>query len=170
MTAIELSINEVNELPSDQFIKIFGNIVEHYTPLSISILKYRPFNTAEDISKAADTYLDQLSNVDKEKVLNLHPDLSGKLNLRLTSESQFEQNSAGLLEMNQEEKTKLNNFNEKYKNKFGFPFVLCARENTVSTIFINIEKRLENNKEIELLTGIEEVKKICKLRINEIII
>ncbi|KAI4462516.1 2-oxo-4-hydroxy-4-carboxy-5-ureidoimidazoline decarboxylase-related [Holotrichia oblita] len=197
MMAVTLSIDEVNKLTSDLFIKIFGNVVEHYSNAAIGILKCKPFSCAEDISMAINHYLDLLSDagmiifriyclylncrrvfyrfciyvLEKTKVLQLHPDLAGKLAEKgeLTNESVEEQKSAGLDVITPENKHKLNSLNEEYKKKFSFPFVICARENKIQKILSSIEMRLHNEHHQELSTGIEEVKKISKLRIYEIV-
>lgn len=57
----------------------------------------------------------------------------------------------------------------RYKEKFGFPFVICARENKATAIFTAIQKRLDNEKLQELQNGINEVKKISALRIAQIV-
>lgn len=56
-----LSIHEVNNIISEHFIKIFGNVIEHYPAAAIGILKYRPFQSANDISNAINKFLDKLS-------------------------------------------------------------------------------------------------------------
>ncbi|GJQ65214.1 hypothetical protein Trydic_g7349 [Trypoxylus dichotomus] len=171
MTAVILSMEEVNKLPSDLFIKIFGNVVEHYSYAAIGILKCRPFKRVEDIVEAFTNYLDSLSDNEKIKILQLHPDLAGKLteNEELTHESREEQKSAGLDVITPENKSKFNTLNEIYKKKFDFPFVICARENKVQAILSSITDRLQNEHNKELYTGIEEVKKISRLRIYQIV-
>ena len=61
----------------------------------------------------------------KEGVLRLHPDLAGRLAAagQLTSESTKEQSAAGLHLMTEDERHRMSNLNEQYRNKFGFPFV-----------------------------------------------
>lgn len=63
----------------------------------------------------------------------------------------------------------MNLMNEEYKSKFGFPFIICVRENKAESILNGLTNRLESSYEIEIETGISEVKKICRLRICEII-
>lgn len=55
-----LTIQEVNSLESDRFIKIFGNVVEHCLAVAIGILKNRPFKDIQDVIGAVNTYLDNL--------------------------------------------------------------------------------------------------------------
>lgn len=57
----------------------------------------------------------------------------------------------------------------RYKTKFGFPFIICARENKVESILKGLKTRLEHEKPQELLSGIEEVKKISTLRLKDIV-
>lgn len=56
----------------------------------------------------------------------------------------------------------------RYKQKFGFPFIICARENKVESIIRGLQDRYQNSHDQEVNIGIEEVKKICKLRILDI--
>ena len=57
----------------------------------------------------------------------------------------------------------------RYKEKFGFPFVICARQNKKDAILKGIQHRLNNSADQELKTGIEEVEKICLLRLQNIV-
>lgn len=56
-----------------------------------------------------------------------------------------------------------------YREKFGFPFVVCVRENTRDSIIRALTRRLENTAEEELASGSAEVKKICKIRVKDIV-
>ncbi|XP_043267775.1 2-oxo-4-hydroxy-4-carboxy-5-ureidoimidazoline decarboxylase-like [Venturia canescens] len=165
------SIGEVNALAVDQFDWIFGNIIEHCPEATRKISARRPFKRVEDLKIAFDNYLDELEETEKEQILLKHPDLAGKLcdEGKLTLESKNEQKSAGLDKMTKDEKQTLNNLNHLYKEKFRFPFVICARENRVPAILTGIEERLKNQPESELLTSIEEVKKICRIRISDLV-
>ena len=89
---------------------------------------------------------------------------------QLTSESTAEQSSANLNLMTKEEKTKMASLNQKYKDKFGFPFVICARLNKKDAILNGLELRCYNDLNVEVLTGIEEVLKICELRMRDLVV
>ena len=107
----------------------------------------------------------------KEGVLRCHPDLAGKLAQtdRMSNESTAEQRGAGLLELTTAEREKLSQLNTSYKKKFSFPFIICVRQNKKVAIFENIEARLSNDRITELNAALAEVKKICSLRITDII-
>lgn len=57
-----LTIQEVNNLLSESFVRIFGNIVEHFPAAAISILKCRPFSDVEAIIQAFHSLLDGFKN------------------------------------------------------------------------------------------------------------
>ena len=68
-----------------------------------------------------------------------------------------------------EQKQRLKDHNEAYREKFGFTFVICARENKVAAIMDGLEQRLSATREEEIKNGICEVKKIAKLRAIDIL-
>ena len=105
------------------------------------------------------------------QVLAGHPDLAGRLadeNL-LTPESTREQSAAGLHLLTADEKKNLKVLNDSYRDKFGFTFVICARENKAVAIREGIKRRLQNNREEEIKNGIDDVQNIAALRAVDIL-
>ncbi|XP_026469312.1 2-oxo-4-hydroxy-4-carboxy-5-ureidoimidazoline decarboxylase-like, partial [Ctenocephalides felis] len=98
--------------------------------------KQRPFGNTEELIQKFSDYLENLPKTEKELILKLHPDLAGRLLDigNLTPESQKEQEAAGLHKLSQEEKQLMTDLNLEYKKKFGFPFVIVARENKAAAI------------------------------------
>lgn len=129
-----LTIEQVNNLSKEEFIRIFGNVVELYPSATESIVENRPFQDANSISNSINTCLDNLPSsgkflfftcvthflyfgcysLEKEKILQLHPDLAGELSDlgKLSSESTEEQKSASLDRLSAEDKSNLTKFNE----------------------------------------------------------
>jgi len=165
-----LSMSQVNGLNYEEFIDYFGNIIEHCPICAAAVWKNRPFQNINELHDNICKFVDQLSDIGKEGILRLHPDLAGKLADvgNLTGESAAEQKAAGLDLMTLEEKATLKEANARYREKFGFPFVICARQNKKDAILNGIVHRLNNTADRELSTGIEEVKKICLLRLQNI--
>ena len=62
------------------------------------------------------------------------------------------------------------NFFCRYRDRFGFPFVICARENKKEAILEGLKARLENSRELEIETGLKEVSKICRLRLLDLVV
>ena len=64
---------------------------------------------------------------------------------------------------------RLRSHNAEYRDKFGFTFIICARENKAAAILEGLDRRLGNSREEEIIIGIGEVKKIAKLRSRDIL-
>ena len=54
---------------------------------------------------------------------------------------------------------------EVYRKNFGFPFILAVRHATKDTIFSAIMGRMNNPKEVEVVTALEQIHKIAWMRI-----
>ncbi len=102
-------------------------------------------------------------------LITAHPDLAGRLARarRLTPASHEEQRAAGLDCLSPQESTQLEQLNETYRTRFGFPFVICAREQTPGSIVAQLESRLQNDRESEIDTALAEIAKIARLRLND---
>ncbi|CAH2257314.1 jg26116 [Pararge aegeria aegeria] len=155
----------------EQFEWVFRNVIELRSEAAACVREMRPFTDASDLCAAFHKYLDELSVGGKLQVLKSHPDLAGRLAAKgeLTQESTEEQRSAGLNELTVEQKATMDFNNERYKKKFGFPFIICARQNKIQSIIEGLRNRYNHTTEQEIDIGINEVKKICTLRILDIV-
>jgi 2-oxo-4-hydroxy-4-carboxy--5-ureidoimidazoline (OHCU) decarboxylase len=59
--------------------------------------------------------------------------------------------------------------NKAYREKFGFPLVVCVRENTKETILASGKERLENSPAQERAGALVEIAKIANLRLRDIL-
>jgi OHCU decarboxylase len=104
---------------------------------------------------------------DEQKItlIRAHPDLVGQMAQQLTPESRAEQAAAGLTQLSDDEREAFNAYNEAYRDQFGFPFVICARENKKEAILAAFPRRLRHTREREIDVAIEEICKIAHLRL-----
>lgn len=108
----------------------------------------------------------------KEGILRCHPDLAGR-DLQtgtLTRESREEQAGAGMDALSPAEALRMARLNGDYKERFGFPFVICARMNDKAHILLRLSERCRNERAAERAHGIQEVKKICRLRLQGLVL
>ncbi|XP_031629265.1 aminoacylase-1-like [Contarinia nasturtii] len=168
----KMKIGDVNELSSSEFEKVFKNVVELWPRAAKSVVRQRPFGDLNQLLLAFSDYLENLSVDDKLAVLKSHPDLAGKLldENQLSQESANEQSGAGLHLITDKQKEQLVKLNTEYSEKFGFPFVICVRQNNkIERILEGFVDRLPNTRNDEIKNGINEVKKICQLRIEDLV-
>jgi 2-oxo-4-hydroxy-4-carboxy-5-ureidoimidazoline decarboxylase len=105
-------------------------------------------------------------------LIQAHPDLAGlqaKLG-QLTDASSSEQAQAGLKGLAADLTAELNRQNTAYREKFGFPFIICARLENVNTILAALANRLEHDRETEITLALKEISKIVRLRLMDTIL
>ncbi len=105
------------------------------------------------------------------ELIRAHPDLVGRLAQQgqLTRESQSEQSAAGLLALDAETMAAFEARNAAYREAFGFPFIICARLNSPSTILEAFDRRLRNDPASERATAWGEIRKIAALRLADLV-
>lgn len=166
-----MTLTQLNSLSRDEFVRIVGPVFEHSSWIAEATWTKRPFANVEELHRA----LCETVRVAEEKkqlaLIRAHPDLVGKLALagQLTKESTGEQASAGLDKLSPEEVALFQSNNAAYQAKFGFPFVICARLNKKEAILNGFKVRLQNSREQEIKTALEEIGKIAYLRLQDII-
>lgn len=101
-------------------------------------------------------------------LLRAHPDLGGRAAIKgeLTTESTAEQASAGLDACSAEEYARLMNLNGRYRERFGFPFILAVRNRTREQIIEIFAARLDHDRDTEFRTALEQVHEIARLRLE----
>jgi len=86
----------------------------------------------------------------------------------LTHSSTREQASAGLDRLTPDEFEAFTRTNTAYRERFGFPFVICVREHTKESILRVAAERLEHTRDEEVRVALEEIAKIARLRMREL--
>lgn len=101
-------------------------------------------------------------------LIRAHPELAGKAAVdgKLTEASAAEQASAGLDRLTQAEFDRFHTLNAAYREKFGFPFIICVRLTEKAGILAAMERRLENDRNTEIATAVDEIGKIVRLRLD----
>ena len=166
--ASKLSISAVNALAYREFIHKLGNVVEKTPLCAAAVCTRRPFSSFDSFVSEMCQFIDELPKDGRAGILCSFPDLADRLD-SLSPESQREQTAAGITTLTPEEIQQLKYYNRLYKEKFGFPFVICARLNKKDAILGEIQTRLNNDGDQELKCGIEEVKKIMLLRMKDLV-
>jgi 2-oxo-4-hydroxy-4-carboxy-5-ureidoimidazoline decarboxylase len=161
--------NKIDKLTETEFTEVFGNIFENASWIAVRLYKKKPFHNFNDLSEKMISIFENSDNQSKLKILNSHPDLANKTKIgSLTPDSNKEQANAGLDQCTEEEFIEFKNLNLRYKNTFGFPFILAVKGKNKLEILNNFKKRILSNKKIELDEAINQVKQIANLRLGEL--
>lgn len=166
------TVDALNGLDRDAFVAALAAVFEGPPWIVAEAWQRRPFAHRDELYTTLCAVLDEASEERKIVLIRAHPDLVGRAALTgtLTPASTAEQSSAGLDRLSAEEIAAFTRLNEEYHHRFGFPFVICARENKKQGILDGFAARLGNTREQEIATALVEVAKIARLRLEDIVI
>jgi 2-oxo-4-hydroxy-4-carboxy-5-ureidoimidazoline decarboxylase len=161
----------INSASRDEFVRVIGPVFEHSQWIARKAWEARPFAGVESLHQALAQVV-QASGEEKQLALiRAHPDLVGRAALTgtLTPESNREQASAGLGSLTPEEIAAFESKNRAYRERFGFPFIICARLNKKEAILKGFDERLQNTRAKEIAIALQEIGKIAQLRLNDLV-
>jgi OHCU decarboxylase len=166
-----MRLEELNQLPSKEFQMYFQGVLEHSPQYATRVFEKHPF---ADFTALFTAFKNAILEDDPKAQLALiraHPDLAGKAAIagELTTESANEQKSAGLDRLTPEEYAEFTRVNTAYHQKFFIPYIVCVREHSKESILAGATERLENTPEVEIQKALEEISKIIKLRLQDLV-
>lgn len=168
-----LTIAQVNALDRDAFVARFGALYEGSPWVAAAAWPARPF---ADLAELEHRLAEAVAHAPPERHLALiraHPDLVGRGALAgsLGPASTAEQTAAGLdrHRLTPEQIATFADLNHRYRNRFGFPFVICARDNKQAAILAGFRRRLDHDRETEIATALAEIAKIAHHRLRDVV-
>ncbi|HXI73378.1 MAG TPA: 2-oxo-4-hydroxy-4-carboxy-5-ureidoimidazoline decarboxylase [Verrucomicrobiae bacterium] len=166
----KITLATLNGLGQPDFTRIIGPVFEHSPWIAESTWPQRPFADLESLHRALCTTVENSGAPEQLALIGAHPDLVGRAALActLTRESTGEQVSAGLNALSPDEIALFQKQNAAYQDRFGFPFIICVRLNKKAAILAGFERRLKNSRAQEIKTALEEIFKIAKLRLQDL--
>jgi 2-oxo-4-hydroxy-4-carboxy-5-ureidoimidazoline decarboxylase len=162
-----LKVQELNKLDGHEFTARLAPLFEHSPWIPARTSGKRPFANRDELYAALCETVMKASSDEKLSLIRAHPNLVGRETL--TPESQSEQTSAGLGELSADEIEVFREYNARYKERFDFPFVICARLNKKQAILDAFPIRLQNSPEREMETALHEIFKIAELRLKDLV-
>jgi OHCU decarboxylase len=180
----KVTIDEVNDLDQREFVATFANLYESSPWVAERAWRERPFGGLQDLHEALAGAMYEAPEERRMALIRAHPDLAGKAAVagELTPESTSEQASAGLDRLTREEYEAFTSMNADYRERFGFPMIVCVREHTKmpstadetptitkETILQNARDRLKNSREEEIEVALGEIAKIARFRLEDLV-
>ena len=160
-------LNEINGMDRDAFVTIFGAVFEASPWAAEAAWQSRPFRNAAHV---ADALFEAVRRAGRERQLALlraHPELG--VRKPLTGHSEREQRNAGLKGGEGGQADLLADLNRRYRDKFGFPFILAVKGLGPDEIIMRFRERLENNPEDEFDECLGQVFRIAGFRLEELL-
>jgi len=166
-----MPLSKLNIADRASFLAVCGPFFEHSPWIAERAFNARPFASRNDLHEKLCGVVATASVEEQLALIRAHPDLVGRLARagRLTGESTREQAAAGLDQLSADDVAAFDRFNAAYHDRFGFPFVICARQNRKDAILAAIPRRLANTPDQERATALAEIYKIARLRLDDAI-
>jgi 2-oxo-4-hydroxy-4-carboxy-5-ureidoimidazoline decarboxylase len=164
-----MKLRELNTSDRATFTAALGHLFEHSPWIAEETWPKRPFHDATELHEKLCATMREAPRLRQLALINAHPDLAGRLaqQNKLTTDSTREQASAGLNRLTDEEFAEFQRLNTAYRERFGFPFIICARLNAKEAILGAMRTRLANSPEEEFQTALGEIEKIAHLRLED---
>lgn len=162
-----LSLKLLNSMNQTGFTTALGFAFELSPWVVERAWSERPFASVEAMHGAMMSVLEAATAADKLALIRAHPELASKAAIakQLTAESNAEQASAGLDRLTPEEFARFHDLNAAYRDRFGFPFIICVRLNDKASILAAMQARLSNDEATEIAEAIQQIGLISKLRL-----
>lgn len=166
-----LRLDELNSFDRATFVATLGHLFEHSPWVADETWAKRPFRDARELYAELCATMRGASPDRQLALIRAHPDLAGRLaqEQKLTVESAREQASAGLTRMTAKEETMFLTLNQTYRDRFGFPFIICARLNARDAIMSAMRSRIGNSSQQEFAAALAEIEKIAWLRLTDLL-
>jgi OHCU decarboxylase len=163
------SIAALNAASRATFVAAIGFAFEDSPWIAEAAWECRPFADREALLAALLDVVRAAPESRRIALIAAHPDLAGRVARegRLTPASRDEQAAAGLDRLTDAQRARFDAANGTYRERFGFPFVICAREHDTASILATLEERARNERAPEVETALAEIGKIARLRLED---
>lgn len=164
-----LTIGALNAMPKADFVDRLGGIYEASPWVAETVAAERPFTSREQLAGRMRAAVASADDSTKLALIRAHPDLAGKLARAgaLSAESSREQAGLGLDRLSDEEFGRFSDLNTRYRERFGFPFIICVRETDKPGILAAFEERLGNQRSGEIEAALGQIHRIARLRLDD---
>jgi OHCU decarboxylase len=147
----------------EAFVATYGPLFEHSPWVAEDAYELGPYTDREALYDGLVAAMYAAPEDKQIALVRAHPELAGKV---ATVDSEREQSSAGLDRLERDEYETLVSANAAYREKFGFPFVICVRDHDKASILEAAQARVRNDPATELRTALAEIARIAHHRLE----
>lgn len=163
-----IALSQLNELSDTDFVATLKDVFEHSPWVAERVATQRPFKSVRSLHRAMVHAVEDASQREQLDLICAHPDLAGKAARagKLTDSSTSEQAGAGLDSLDDEQYSRFHALNDRYKAKFGFPFILAVKGHDKNSILKSFSTRLENDVDREQIEALKQIGEIARFRLE----
>ena len=167
-----VELDEVNALGKREFVERFGALFEHSPWVAERAWEKRPFASVQALHEAMMRAVREAGREAQLALIGAHPELAGAeaKEGRLTVDSSSEQGRLGFTALSRDEFLLMGRLNRQYREKFGFPCIVALRLHVErATVMDEIRRRLENDRDTEAGTALEQIGHITRGRLARLL-
>lgn len=164
-----MTLDELNSLDGRAFVAALDGVFEHSPWVAERAWAARPFASIDALHTAMTEAVDRATDAEKRSLLRAHPELAETTFAvrMLTAASAGEQSAAGLGECTPVERDGLAALNRRYRERFGFPFILAVRGYDRAGILAELARRADGDPGAEFAECLAQVSRIARFRLGD---
>jgi OHCU decarboxylase len=155
-----------SQLSAAAFVAEYGELYEQSPWVAAMVADRRvdgSLDTIQGLHAALAEAMLQAAPYQQLALIRAHPDLATRA--AVTADSASEQQSVGLNQCSPEQFERFTSLNQRYKDQFGFPFIMAVRGSNRFLILEAFETRIHHDSATEFATALAEINKIALFRL-----
>ncbi|OYV52646.1 MAG: OHCU decarboxylase [Rhodospirillales bacterium 20-60-12] len=164
------TLEQLNAMDRVRFTATLAALFEHSPWVVEQAFSAGPFASLAALHEACLAAMRAAPAAAQLALINAHPDLAGKAARigELTADSAREQSGAGLDRLSAAEFARFHALNHAYREKFGFPFIICVRHHDRASIMDAFERRIGAARDTEIANALSEISEIARFRLLDL--
>jgi OHCU decarboxylase len=161
-------------LAQDDFLAIYGGVYESSRWVAQAVWPQARAGDLDALEAMQAAMRGAVERAGREKQMMLvraHPELASRAAIagEMTAESKAEQKGAGLDQCSQEEFAEFMTLNQRYNERFGFPFIIAVKGLDRQAVLRAFRQRIGNGPETEFAAALEQIHRIAAIRLAAMI-
>lgn len=165
-----MTIQEFNQLPKEKTKELLFQCCG-CTAWSEQLIQELPFASVGELKAKSDNLWYSCDEDGWLEAFTHHPKIGDLKSLEkkfATTKHLASSEQSEVAQSSKEVLIQLQDYNNRYEDKFGFIFIVCATGKSAVEMLLLLQQRLKNDRSDELKIAIGEQSKITNLRINKI--
>jgi OHCU decarboxylase len=162
-----MTLDQLNALDQAGFVSAVGWTFEHSSWVAARAWAFRPFRTVTELRETMEDVVEHAGRDEQLALLRAHPDLGTRLTI--SAASTREQSGAGLSQLDEATRARMQLLNQRYRARFGFPFLYAVKGASPEAILAALESRILNGEDREFREALTQVFRIAGFRLDDVL-